>query len=330
MKKLSIVLVLALVLALAAPALAADVDINGELEIENRYNDTDSTSKTDAALELYLEANPAEKVTLYSELDYEYDFDTTANETSVNGDVGEAWIKVEDVFGPVTLKAGRMEEVAADSILYDVTDEGVEVSYAEGNFSGLFSHSIDSGGKVVFAESKLADLDVVDAVTLNYIDSNVEDYDGYTIKVDKKHDFVDASVLLGDANEASVMDLKLASTELFPGVTTSLEYATVEEGFTAISDKQDSIFNDTSLAGMGSGDIDMIKPGVAFDVTDNVSAYASYAMYGSDNLGDHDYIDLGAVYTLAEGTNLEVEYEDNDYDYFTDSTTITTTLTSTF
>ncbi|SJZ30263.1 porin family protein [Selenihalanaerobacter shriftii] len=341
MKKIAIALTLALVVALAAPAMAADLDINGLIGVENGYTNPEtskSTSNTGGYLELYLDAEINDQVTAYSEIDFGYDFnkDTNADTTT---SVYEMWVNVEDAFGPVDLKAGRMFEAAAGSMLYEFdSDEFARLAYESGNVAAKLGHSIDSNGKVVFFEGAATDLGLVDGVTLNYIEDNADEYDGYTLRVNKTHSFVDAALTFGDVDNgtdsANVIDLSMSTDVLLPGVTTSLEYADAEAGF--VRDKantQDSALNDADSV-VADNDFEMIKPGVSFGVTDKLNVSASYAMYDADTVdAENDYLDIVGTYDLAENTILEVEYEDYTYDGTAagqDKEVITTTLETSF
>jgi len=331
-KKLSIVIMIALVVALAVPAMAAttnNLKANGHFEIENDKV-KDGNSATTGEFDLFLNAKPADNVNFYSELDYTYDFANGAGAGNPeNLDVYEMWVNIDNAFGPVSLKAGRMYETAPDGILYEFdSDDFARLAYANGGVSAKFGHNLDTDnqGKVVFAQGSVKDLGLADEVTVNYVDDNDANYDGYTVKATKHHNFGTGTILFGDANDAQLIDLGFSTKQLLPGATASLEYANVEEGF-ARATAQDSVLTDTALTTTaGAGDVTMIKPGVNFNITNKLNAYASYAMYSSDNAGDHDYLDTGVVYSMANNTSLEVELEDNSYDNAADSTTITTTL----
>ncbi|KXS40797.1 MAG: hypothetical protein AWU54_1849 [Candidatus Frackibacter sp. T328-2] len=350
MKKLSIVLTIALVVALAVPAMAAsNLKVNGNFEVES-VKTKDADTESGGYLELYLEANPAENVTFYSEVDFGYDFDQNNYSTTGTSEVYEAYINVDDAFGPVDLKAGRMFEAAADSMLYEFdSGEFARLAYDNANVSAKFGHNLDtdSQGKVIFAEGKVTGLGLVDAVTLNYVDANAADYDGYTVKATKSHSFGTGSVLLGKANDAQVVDVSFETAQLLPGATASFEYATAEAGFArseykdtdgngdneVVTTNQDSVITDSKLAAIGD-DVTMIKPGVSFNVTDKLGVDLSYAMYEADKLDAEDaYLDIVGSYDLAKDTYLEVEYEDHAVDgadasanNVTDETVITTTL----
>jgi len=337
-KKLSIVLTIALVVAFAVPAMAAtSVDFSGNLEMENAYNDP-GVAKSYGDLDLYLNADIAEGVTAFTELDYEINFENGSKNSSTDtkkGEIDQMWINVEDAFGPLALRVGRMNEAAAGNILYDIeggANEFVRFAYDADNISAKLGHNAegDDSQKLLFAEGKVEDLGLVDAVTLNYIDYNAAN-EGFTVKVDKNHDFGNASILFGDvdtpSDSASVMDLTFASDVLFPGVNVSLEYATAEAGFVNKDLQDDSVFADAN--GVLNEDVTVIKPGVSFDVTDKLGVEFSYAMFEGDDSGDtHDYLDLVVDYDLAENTYASLEYEDNAYDGTgdTDNSVITTTL----
>ncbi|SJZ30255.1 porin [Selenihalanaerobacter shriftii] len=348
MKKIAILLTLTLVVALAAPAMAGtimtrtDMKVSGNLEIENKYNDPvtgDSTSQTVGDLEIYVEANPAENVTFYSVYEVIYEFEPKNTNSSSNikeENLKEAWLKVDNMFGPLTLKAGRIEETATDEILYDEDqEEGVELIYDVGNVYAKLGHSIDSSdteNKALMFQGKLIDLGLVDAVALDYLDYNGKG-DGYTLKIGKNHSFVDASIMLGEVDkddDANMFDFRVSTEELLPGVTTSLEYADVEGGFINKGWQIDSVFADVH-DDIDKDDLDMIRPGFNFDLSDKLNIDFSYAMFNNDDTDkDQDYLDLTFTYDLNKYTYLEVEYEDNDYDWQDNKEILTTTLGADF
>ncbi|SDC08572.1 MULTISPECIES: porin [unclassified Candidatus Frackibacter] len=348
MKKFSLILTIALVVALALPAMAATkVTFNGNLEMENQYVDpnTDpnvgtvgkSLSSTYGDLDLYLNAKINDKVSAFTELDYSLQFDDSSDAAGLEGRVDQMWINVEDAFGPLALRVGRMNEAAANNLLYDIEEganEFVRLAYTADNISAKSGYS-GEGKDVFFAEGTVTNLGLIDGVTLNYIDYNAG-YQGYTVKLDKKHSFGEASVLFGNVDakindSANVLDVNFVTDQLFPGITTSLEYATAEKGFVAdqaVLDQDDSVFVDTAAALYRNDKVEVIKPGINFDLTDKLNIDFAYAMYDADKSTDEDeYLDLVASYDLAENTYIDVEYENHNYDgWQEDEEKITTTL----
>ncbi|SDC08546.1 MULTISPECIES: porin [unclassified Candidatus Frackibacter] len=350
MKKFSIVLTLALVVALAVPAMAAPkLAINGNLEMENSTVDKGgpTLSSTYGDLDLYLNAKINDKVSAFTELDYDTFFVDNVNDTGEHqGRVDQMWINVEDAFGPLALRVGRMDEAAASNLLYDIEDkanEFVRFAYNENNVSGKVAYNLDNNDskKVLLAEGKVTDLGLVDGVTVNYFDANTLDYEGYTLKATKQHSFGTGSIVFGEADNgpisgAQVLDVDFTTKTLFPGVTAGLEYGTVDKGFvlnndTAIQD--DSVFNDVNADYepiYSADDVQVIKPSVSFDLTDKLGVYFGYAMYeGDKSNAKQDYLDLVASYDLAPDTYLDVEYENFSNDWTgapDDESALTTTL----
>ncbi|SJZ30261.1 porin [Selenihalanaerobacter shriftii] len=345
MKKLSIALALVLVVALAAPAMAIEYT-GGFLEVENVHNmDSSKDSGTGYDMYLTLEDQVDDQTSFYALLRVDQNFGNDDGADS-NEFLRKGWVNIENVAGPLALRVGRMDEAAAGNYLYDMElkYEFARLAADLGNLSFKAGHNLDDtksdnkttgNDKVIFFEAKATDLGLVNGVTLNYVEDG-DDYDGYSIAFNKNHDSFTADLVYGDVDvsntSADLLDVKLATDKLFPGITASVEYADVEEEFVVGGKFQDdSVLADTNLT--GKDDVEMIKPAVNFDLTDKLNVNFAYAMYEADNLVNdgHDYLDLTFAYDLTEKTLLEVEYEDNDYDDDADDNeTLSTTLTAYF
>jgi hypothetical protein len=330
-------MVFALVIALAVPAMAAsNLDVSGEVEFENAKVTDGGDNSSTADLELYLEKAVEENITLYSEIDVGYAFaDETDNVHTT--EIKEAWVNVDDAFAAIDLKLGRMFEESADSMLYEFdTEEFVRLAYEADNLAVKLGHNLDNdpanadaanadaatNNKLLFLEGELTDLGLVDALTLNYVDDNGEDYDGYSLKFAKKHDFGDAAFIYGDAAEGNLMDLKVTSDTLVNNATLSFEYADFENEY-LVSSADNGILTDATV----TGDTSVIKPGIEMELADKLTGYGYYALYSGENDSEENYLDAGVVYDLAESTDLEVEFENYSEK---DETTITTTVTTNF
>ncbi|MBM7623332.1 hypothetical protein [Sporohalobacter salinus] len=369
MKKLSIAMALVLVVAMALPAMAAEVKVNdktvnisGEVEVEQTDNDNDNTAAygTDDTLEttltLYIDSQLSEKVSVFSTLEIADNNDRADND---DFSIEEAGVDVKDVFGPIGLKAGRMELVSTDGMLYDYDEIDADSNFAtfyyeEGNVNASISNSLDDDttdstatnndiGSATVAKFGATDLELIDSFDIDYMDLGTvnnagtiyEDVTGYTLKGTKDFGVVDTALIFGNVDSdnsfdsADVAKLDLSTDQLFPGVTLSLNYADVEEGYTTLAGFQDNEIGDSDR--VNGLDFDMIKPGINFDITDKLNVDFSYAMYDADDVdNEDDYTDLVFAYDMATNTTLELEYENHDYDTGNDNDTITTTLTTKF
>ncbi|MGM0472179.1 MAG: hypothetical protein ACQEQI_07865, partial [Bacillota bacterium] len=119
MKKLSIVLAMALVLAMAVPAMAAEykvgdkiVNVESFLEIEQTDED-DGNDTLATELNINFDSQLSERVTVFGELQINDDNDDSEN----NFDIMEAGIDIQDVMGPLNLRAGKLNFSSADDML---------------------------------------------------------------------------------------------------------------------------------------------------------------------------------------------------------------------
>lgn len=345
MKKL-LILSLILVTLLTVPAMAVEFK-KGKLEIENEYTKNDnniSNSQTELKLGLFLKQKIDQRASLFVLTKLHSEFKQTQgpkNGTDVF--IRKGWLNVKDVLGPINLRVGRMDELAANELLYDMESkyEFARLAYNNKRFGFKAGHNIDDDEKTVFTELKARNLGLIDTAVFNYVNADFSnkkysiDYNGYSINFIKNFagvttDFTYLDVE-NDKLKPTAFDFRLSTEELFSKTKLFFEYANVEKGVVVKGNKHkfqdDSIFAETTLN--KNDDIKMFRPGFNVKFGDRLDMDLSYAIYKADNSDDQDkYLDFVFNYDLTKNCYWELEYEDHSYDNNagTDEYIITNTL----
>lgn len=332
------VISLVIVTLFALPVMAVEFKI-GKFEIENTYIDTDndeSTSQTIFKTTLILDQTIDERVNVFvmTRLDGEFNQKQGPKKEGTDIFVRKGWIDVKDAFGPVDFKAGRMDEAAANNVLYYMKSkyEFARLAYNNDHFFMKAGHNIDDDEKIVFTEFKGTDLGLTDSVTLNYIDADFSniDYAGYSIDFFKDFDVFETGLTFISVENGDIkpngFDVRFSTDKLLSGINLSLEYAVGEKGIAVDRLQSNSVFGDSELN--DSYDIKIIKPGFNVDLGDRFNIESYYALYKADDSdAKHNYFDLTGTYDLTKSSYLELEYEKDSYDNAgTDESTISTTL----
>ncbi|MCK8823595.1 porin [Fuchsiella alkaliacetigena] len=319
-KKIAVLVALAVVVTMALPVMA--LDIGGELEIEREYTTNgDSQTEFESALELYLSANPAQNVEVFTEIKADIGSQTGAWDEALK--LNEAWIKTDLVQLPgLSLQAGRIDVNSARDMLYDGSLDGVIANYTFEDLSLSLGHDTDNEDAEMFLQGVKSGLDlgpVTSKITFDYYDNSADD--SFSLTVDNSHQMADFYFLLANAEEQALA-LGATSDLLAPGLTVALDYGQVEAGFIG----EGGIFADSdSFNNMAAEDITVIKPSATYVINEHLTTKFSYTKYNHDISEDQDILNLGAAYNLADYTTLELDYENDD-----DDTTITTSLVTSF
>ncbi|ADL12924.1 porin [Acetohalobium arabaticum] len=363
MKKLSITLALVLVVAMALPAMAAEVKVNdnavnisGEVEIEQTDNNSDNTELVgtedtlETTLTLYIDSQISEKVSVFSTLEIADNNDDMTDDF----DVEEAGVDVKDVFGPIGLKAGKMELVSTDAMLYDYDEIEKDNNFAtfyyeEGNVNAMVGNTLDddgdeSLGSATVAKFGVTDLGVIDSLDFDYIGvgdfqtsvanyfdfSNklndlgnlnekyidYSDFDGYTLKAAKNFGVVDTALTLGNVDSENIDSADAVSLDL--STDQLLPGATLSLAYGDVEAGYVQPFQDSYLNNAelpyGLTDFDVIQPGVNFDITDKLNVDFSYAMYDADDV-DMDEDYLDLVFAYDLAENTTLDLEYENHDY---------------
>ncbi|MGM0471098.1 MAG: porin [Bacillota bacterium] len=352
-------LILVLILILMTVAVTAQeskqgrvVDFFGNVKTENTYEEIDgkdSKSCTNSKVKLFTSFNPTERVEFFTWTMVKYDFNlnkTPKKKTTEDIKFNECWFKIDQAVGSLDLQIGRIDERSASEVLYDkYREELVQFIYQGQKFSGKIGHNFDHSDsytkkngtevsadrKAVVAEFSAKDLGIVDCATLNYIDDNLKQVDGYMLNLDRDFGTVDTTLYCGQTERkidqqditGNILGLDL-SVDIKKDLTLSFFYGQAEKGFKA----EDGSLSDIGLQACGCDDYDVIKPGFCWRVNSKFNLEGGYALYDTDDNGEDNYLNLVAGYKLAPKTKLEVEYEGHNYDNTTqaDEETVSTSV----
>ncbi|WP_041667258.1 hypothetical protein [Acetohalobium arabaticum] len=205
-EKISIVLALVLIVTMAVPAMALEFQ-KGKMKVENKYKDVDDSNEdgsgTKAKTYLFLKQQVDKQVSIFTLLRVDYDF-ANQKSTETKTFIRKGWINVENAVGPLDFRAGRLDEAAANNLLYDMERkyEFARATYDSKDFAIKAGHSFEdkNAGKIFFTEAKAKNLGLFETVTLNYVDNNELAYEGYSVASAKEFGVANLDFTYGDAD----------------------------------------------------------------------------------------------------------------------------------